>query len=241
MNVVLLLMLIYLMFSILGNFLFKDIGDGEVISSIVNFKTFDSAFFLLIAVSTGESWPIYMMDCSRTPSEDCIAGVTCGVPPWSYVYFYTMVLVISYVMLNLFVLVIIEQFNKYYLPKENTISKFQNDFIVFMETWKIFTQDKFRCKKIKEKFLMEFFRKLGEKGDINTSLGFPKDHYDNGEVNKQLLKMAIKSDNGCVYFNEMLYRCMRRRYGNMKISKRMQIYELNTQFKIYMLTLKEKN
>lgn len=52
-----------------------------------------------------------------------------------------------------------------------------------------------------------------------------------------MLKMAIKSDNGYVYFNELLYRCMRRKYGNMKINKKMQIFELLTQYRIYLMTL----
>jgi len=50
--------------------------------------------------------------------------------------------------------------------------------------------------------------------------------------------MAIKSDNGYIFFNEMLYRCMRRKYGNMKINKKMQIFELKTQYSIYLMTLK---
>lgn len=53
--------------------------------------------------------------------------------------------------------------------------------------------------------------------------------------------MGIKSDQGSIYFNELLYRCMRRRYGNMKINKKMQIFELRTQYKIYQITLREKN
>jgi hypothetical protein len=53
--------------------------------------------------------------------------------------------------------------------------------------------------------------------------------------------MAIKSDNGYIFFNEMLYRCMRRKYGNMKINKKMQIFELRTQYSIYLMTLKIQN
>ena len=49
--------------------------------------------------------------------------------------------------------------------------------------------------------------------------------------------MGIKGDNGFVYFNELLYRCMRRKYGNMKIKKKMQIFELRTQYKIYLKTM----
>lgn len=53
--------------------------------------------------------------------------------------------------------------------------------------------------------------------------------------------MAIKSDNGYIFFNEMLYRCMRRKYGQMKINKQMQIFELRTQYQIYMMTLSTQN
>ena len=49
--------------------------------------------------------------------------------------------------------------------------------------------------------------------------------------------MGIKSDQGYIYFNELLYRCMRRKYGCMRISKKMQIFELRTQYNIYLLTL----
>jgi len=58
-------------------------------------------------------------------------------------------------------------------------------------------------------------------GVTNPSLGFPEPEYDDGDMKKNLLKMAIKTDNGYIFFNEMLYRCMRRKYGNMKINKSM--------------------
>lgn len=91
---------------------------------------------------------------------------------------------------------------------------------------------------MKENQLTSFFRKLGED---NETLGFHKDQYDDGELKKQMLKMAIKSDQGYIFFNEMLYRCMRRKYGNMKINKKMQIFELRTQYSIYLMTLNIQN
>ena len=65
---------------------------------------------------------------------------------------------------------------------------------------------------------MPFFRKLGEE---NQSIGFHADYYEEGELKKALLKMAIKGDGGYIYFNELLYRCMRIKYGTMKINKPM--------------------
>lgn len=75
-------------------------------------------------------------------------------------------------------------------------------------------------------------------GIENETLGFSIEQFDDGDVKKNILKMAIKSDNGYIFFNEMLYRCMRRKYGNMKINKKMQIFELKTQYSIYLMTLK---
>lgn len=57
------------------------------------------------------------------------------------------------------------------------------------------------------------------------------------EMKKQVLKMGIRSEDGWIYFNELLYRAMRRVYGNFKLNKKMQILELKTQFKIFMLTM----
>jgi hypothetical protein len=75
-------------------------------------------------------------------------------------------------------------------------------------------------------------------GIENETLGFSCEQFDDGDLKKNILKMAIKSDNGYIFFNEMLYRCMRRKYGNMKINKKMQIFELKTQYSIYLMTLK---
>jgi len=139
-------------------------------------------------------------------------------------------------MLNLFILVIIQQFEKYYLPKDNMIKKFKSDLNTFKEVWKQFTQDKYKCLKIKEKLLLDFFRKLGELSDVENnsegskSLGFSEQNYTADETKKQLLRMGIKSENSFIYFNELLYRCMRRKYGDFKVNKKMQIFELRTQF-----------
>lgn len=136
-------------------------------------------------------------------------------------------------MLNLFILVIIQQFEHYYLQSDNSINNYKNDLISFMKVWKKWTQDRYQCKKIKENQLVNFFKELGEFGSKEESLGFSEEFYDTGELKKQLLKMGIKINKGFVYFNELLYRCMRRKYGAMKINKKMQIIELKNQIRIF--------
>ena len=49
--------------------------------------------------------------------------------------------------------------------------------------------------------------------------------------------MGIRCDDGYIYYNELLYRCMRRCYGDFKLNKRMYIIELKTMFKIMQKTL----
>jgi hypothetical protein len=80
---------------------------------------------------------------------------------------------------------------------------------------------KYRGIKMREKQLFDFFRKL------KLPLGLPEETTDN-TVKKIVLKMGIRSDGGYIYFNEMLYRCMRRMFGNFRLSKRLQIAELIT-------------
>jgi len=116
------------------------------------------------------------------------------------------------------------------------IEVFKRDLSAFMLVWKQETQARYRCLKIKEKQLPRFFRVLGDHGGSAASLGFGTDQYDAPELKKQMLKMAIRPDNGYVYFNELLYRCMRRKHGNMKSNKKMQECELATQHRIFQLT-----
>ena len=93
---------------------------------------------------------------------------------------------------------------------------------------------KYRGIKMREKQLFDFFRKL------KLPLGLPEETTDN-TVKKIVLKMGIRSDGGYIYFNEMLYRCMRRQFGNFRLSKKLQIAELITQYKLYSLTLRAQN
>jgi len=106
-NVFALLILIYFMLAVLANFQFNQITEGEVIDpDYKNFKDFYSSFILLFALSTGEDWNKVMFDCSRSKSDGCVEGINCG--KWfAYPFFFVLILLCSYVMLNLFILVII--------------------------------------------------------------------------------------------------------------------------------------
>ena len=84
---------------------------------------------------------------------------------------------------------------------------------------------KYNCIKIKDTQLLKFFRTLKE------PLGMATIRSDK-LLSRNLLKMGIRSEKGYVYFNELLFRAMKRIYGNFKINKEMQVFELRTLYKI---------
>jgi hypothetical protein len=74
-----------------------------------------------------------MYDCIDTP-PDCIEGQTCGIST-APVFYITFIMVITHVMLNLFILVIIQQFDTYYVAEDNPIKTFKTNFDIFHEAW----------------------------------------------------------------------------------------------------------
>lgn len=101
-----LLILFFFIFAVLGRFFFKTVEEGEVIDEIKNFKVFHSSFLLVFATTTGEDWNKVMFDVSKT-EPDCVVGKDCG-SLMAKPFFILLVLANTYIMLNLFILVIIQ-------------------------------------------------------------------------------------------------------------------------------------
>ena len=106
--------------------MFKDVEHGQVISQqdYMNFSNFGLAMLMLFRISTGEDWNMVMYD--TMDKGNCKFGTQC-VSAFAPLYFISFVLICTFVMLNLFVLIILQEFDKYYLPKDNVIAKFRKD------------------------------------------------------------------------------------------------------------------
>ena len=131
-------------------------------------------------------------------------------------------------MLNLFVLVILQQFDQYYLAEDNIIAKFEKDQQIFKNAWTEFAQAN-HCVKMKDSKLLAFFKSM------ETPLGMDKDDLNNdNDYNKNIVQMDIRADEeGFVYFNELLYKVMRKEYGIKHIrNKKLAEHEANTFMKI---------
>lgn len=166
-NVFILLMLIFFISAVLGNTMFSMVKEGDVIDEFKNFTNFHQSFSLLFSISTGEDWNRIMFDTMRLP-PDCVEGVTCGstIAP---VFFLTFIMVVSNVMLNLFILVIIQNFTKYYLDPGNPLDCMENDFLAFMESWENYTS-RYQCTKIKPKHVPDFLMQLPSRMKIRLEI-----------------------------------------------------------------------
>ena len=113
-------MLVYFIFSVLACFLFKEIKEGDNIDSLTNFTNFGMSMLLMMRISTGEDWNRIMFDLMRT--EDCQPN-RCG-NKYNWIFFVIYIMISANVMLNLFILVIIQQFETYYLDEGNVLQTF---------------------------------------------------------------------------------------------------------------------
>ena len=130
----------------------------------MNFTTFSQALMMMIRMATGENWPQIMWDTMRV-DEYCIVGVTCG-SSYNFVFFLGFVVIMQYIMINLFILIILQQFDLYYLPSDNVLDRFATDVKSFKKTWKDFAKD-FDGMKIRGLDIIKFFKSLA--GDLGMS------------------------------------------------------------------------
>ena len=162
--------------------MFRNITAGIMLDPVfMNFNNFHQALIILIRISTGEDWPTIMYDTMNT-DPNCIPNYNCGLS-YSPIFFFTFVMVQQYVMLNLFVLIILQQFELYYLPQQNILSMFREDLQQFKIIWLQFSRE-YGGIRVKSKDLLDFFKKLGG----NLAFGNASDN----EIIRYLVKMNIE-------------------------------------------------
>jgi hypothetical protein len=131
-NIGVLLLLVFFIYAIIGMQLFSFIPNNEEVNEITNFRSFRAALKLLLRFSTGENWNGFMrsiipstIDCDPNPiynpsspwclqddEYECTQINGCGAGLSAYIYFYSFTLLVTFVILNLFVGVVLEAFEK---------------------------------------------------------------------------------------------------------------------------------
>uniref|UniRef100_A0A8C2SKD9 Voltage-dependent N-type calcium channel subunit alpha n=1 Tax=Capra hircus TaxID=9925 RepID=A0A8C2SKD9_CAPHI len=119
--VCLLIAMLFFIYAIIGMQVFGNIAldDDTSINRHNNFRTFLQALMLLFRSATGEAWHEIMLSCLSSRACDELANATeCG-SDFAYFYFVSFIFLCSFLMLNLFVAVIMDNFE--YLTRDSSI------------------------------------------------------------------------------------------------------------------------
>ena len=181
MNVFSLLLLILFIYAILGSYMFHDVKPGNYISDFYNFNNFGSAMMLLMKMATGEDWNNFMFDCART-NDSCASGLGCG-DIYAYIYFISFKLVVTFIMLNLFVLVVLELFDKYFIESNNFVNSYKDYFEKFQYQW-------YKLKPSHQGWMINQDKLIKFYANTEAPLGF-KGEMDLNLLSKEIMKLKI--------------------------------------------------
>lgn len=123
--VVTLMAILFFIYAVVGMQLFAkiELNDATHIKHHNNFQSFPRALQVLFRAATGESWHLIMRDCFDAALCDKRAGqepnAKCGNTIASIIYFCSFYFLCSFLMLNLFVAVILDNFE--YLTRDESI------------------------------------------------------------------------------------------------------------------------
>ncbi|XP_027699216.1 voltage-dependent L-type calcium channel subunit alpha-1S [Vombatus ursinus] len=124
--VALLIVMLFFIYAVIGMQMFGKIAmvDGTQINRNNNFQTFPQAVLLLFRCATGEAWQEILLACSYgklcDPKSDANVGeeYTCGTG-FAYFYFISFYMLCAFLIINLFVAVIMDNFD--YLTRDWSI------------------------------------------------------------------------------------------------------------------------
>ncbi|XP_035510971.1 voltage-dependent P/Q-type calcium channel subunit alpha-1A [Morone saxatilis] len=202
--VCLLIAMLFFIYAIIGMQLFGNIAieeDGEsAITQHNNFRTFIQALMLLFRSATGEAWHEIMLACLGGKECDPLSGNTdpeCG-SQFAYLYFVSFIFFCSFLMLNLFVAVIMDNFE--YLTRDSSILG-PHHLDEYVRIWAEY--DPAACGRIHYKDMYSLLRVI----DPPLGLGKKCPHR---VACKRLLRMDLPvADDNTVHFNSTLMALIR--------------------------------
>ncbi|KAI6214212.1 hypothetical protein M3Y94_00241300 [Aphelenchoides besseyi] len=225
--VALLIILLFFIYAVIGMQVFGKVAldDNTHIHRNNNFHTFPAAVLVLFRSATGEAWQEIMLSCSERPEVKCDPtsddykndpNALCGVD-FAFPYFISFFMLCSFLVINLFVAVIMDNFD--YLTRDWSILG-PHHLEVFVRLWSEYDPD--AKGRIKHLDVVTLLRK------ISPPLGFGK-LCPHRLACKRLvsMNMPLNSD-GTVCFNATLFALVR---TNLKIYTEGNIDEANEQLR----------
>uniref|UniRef100_A0A915B7M7 Voltage-dependent L-type calcium channel subunit alpha n=1 Tax=Parascaris univalens TaxID=6257 RepID=A0A915B7M7_PARUN len=225
--VALLIVLLFFIYAVIGMQVFGKVAlnDETHIHRNNNFHTFPAAILVLFRSATGEAWQEIMLSCSDREEVKCDPAsddykqnpdARCGVD-FAYPYFISFFMLCSFLVINLFVAVIMDNFD--YLTRDWSILG-PHHLEEFVRLWSEYDPD--AKGRIKHLDVVTLLRK------ISPPLGFGK-LCPHRLACKRLvsMNMPLNSD-GTVCFNATLFALVR---TNLKIYTEGNIDEVNEQLR----------
>lgn len=176
-NIGALLFLVMFIFAIIGMSSFSNVKIHSALDDTVNFQTFGNSFVLLLRLSTSAGWndilepllvqppdcdPDYIIRSDGSKVES--TNGDCGTPWMAYFFMVSYIIVIFLIVINMYIAVILENFNQAHEQEEVGVT--EDDFDEFYVVWERF--DPLATQYIKFEQISTFV------ADLDPPLGVPK-------------------------------------------------------------------
>ncbi|XP_012311074.2 sodium channel protein type 10 subunit alpha isoform X3 [Aotus nancymaae] len=143
-NIGLLLFLVMFIYSIFGMSSFPHVRWEAGIDDMFNFQTFANSMLCLFQITTSAGWDGLLSPILNTGPPYCDPNLPnsngsrgdCGSPAVGILFFTTYIIISSLIVVNMYIAVILENFNV--ATEESTEPLSEDDFDMFYETWEKF-------------------------------------------------------------------------------------------------------
>jgi hypothetical protein len=140
-NIGCLLFLFMFIYACIGMSLWGNVKLTGYLDDVVNFRTFFSSLLLLFRIATAAGWNTILEPMMVTP-PDCdpdykgLPSGNCGTPWLAVIYFVSYILLIFLVTVNMYIAVILENFNE--AQQQDEIGLCEEDMDAYIATWETY-------------------------------------------------------------------------------------------------------
>ena len=207
-NVILLMVIIFCIFSILGVYFYDGIDYIKykdkfyVINEYYNLDNFYNAFLFTFRCATGEKWPNMMMELAFVDLDEVYEA-------YAYIYMIISNFLTGIIMINLFLMVTLQQYDEFTSKTYNPIEKFESFLTDFNNAWNKYATPEDRGFRIKKGMVTNFFNDFNWK-----KLNFPE-YRKLEHIKKYVSELKLRTDEeDNVYYLDIIYKVLVRQMGS---------------------------
>ncbi|XP_060983795.1 sodium channel protein type 11 subunit alpha [Dama dama] len=135
-NIGLLLFLVMFIYAIFGMNSFRKVEEDSGIDDIFNFRTFISSMLCLFQITTTAGWDALLSPMLKSKESCDPKSESCHLSTIAIIYFVTYIIISSLIVVNMYIAVILENFNVATEESEEPLG--EDDFEMFYEVWEKF-------------------------------------------------------------------------------------------------------